>query len=94
MEGNLLNEEFFKHVVMSQVNLVLNGLVENLKKDLSENYYFDDRLLSREEVAKKLDVSIGTIDNLRKRGKLKCCTVGKSVKFRNSDVVEYIKNLK
>ena len=66
---------------------------ENFKVDFLKNYVFDDKLLSREEVAEKLNVSIGTVDNLVKRKRLSKCSIGKSVKFRNSDILTYIKNL-
>ena len=49
--------------------------------------------MSREDVAEKLNVSIGTIDNLRNRNRLHACRVGNSVKFRKSEILEYIKQL-
>lgn len=65
----------------------------NLLQEISKNYYFDDCLLSREEVAQKLDVCIGTVDNLRKRGKIKNSNIVSGVKYKKSEILRYIKTL-
>ncbi|MCW1148046.1 helix-turn-helix transcriptional regulator [Flavobacterium lacisediminis] len=93
MEGKLLNEDFLNSIIKSRVDSVLSDFVSELQKDLSANYYLDDSLLTKHEVAKKLNISIRQVDNLKNKGKLKSCLIGKSVRFRNSDVLNYIKSL-
>ena len=89
-----INEKVIVDFIKNEVERLVALRINDFEKKLSENYYFDDKLLSREEVADKLAISIGTLDNQRKRGKLKGCAIGKGVKFRNSEVLEYIKSLK
>jgi excisionase family DNA binding protein len=85
-----LNQELLIEVINNLVNDLVEAKFDEFKKDLSSNYYFDDSLITREELADKLNVSIGTIDNLRARGKITGRSVGKSVRFKNSEILEYI----
>lgn len=96
LNNNLINfdNEAFKGIIRNEVERLVALQMDVFEKKISENYFFDDKLLSRDEVAVKLAVSLGTLDNLRKRGKLKACGIGKGVKFRNSEVLAYIKSLK
>mgnify|MGYP006174398297 CR=1 FL=1 len=89
-----LNQELLIKVINNLVTKLVEAKLDEFKKDLSSNYYFDDSLITREELAGKLNVSIGTIDNLRMRGRITGRSVGKSVRFKNSEILEYIKNLK
>lgn len=88
-----LNTDVLDNYIKLEVERLVELRFEELRSQFSKDYYFDDCLLSREEVAKKLDVSIGKLDGLRKKNKLKSCPMGKGVKFRKSDVLEYIKSL-
>lgn len=90
----ILNQELLGEVINNLVTKLVETKLNEFKKDLSSNYYFDDSLITREEFADKLNVSIGTIDNLRARGKIIGRSVGKSVRFKKSESLEYIKNLK
>jgi len=87
------NQNLFRDLIKQEVNKLVEIKFEELKKELLQTYVFDDKLLSREDVAEKLNVSVGKIDNLRKNKKLKGCGVGRSVKFRNSEILEYIRSL-
>jgi excisionase family DNA binding protein len=89
-----LNQELLIEVINNLVTKLVETKLDEFKKDLSSNYYFDDSLITREELAGKLNVSIGTIDNLRMRGRITGRSVGKSVRFKNSEILEYIKTLK
>ena len=89
-----LNQDLLIEVINNLVTKLVEAKLDEFKKDLSSNYYFDDSLITREELAGKLNVSIGTIDNLRMRGRITGRSVGKSVRFKNSEILEYIKNLK
>lgn len=96
LNNNLINfnNDAFNEIIKKEVERLVKLQMDDFEKKLSENYFFDDKLLSREEVADKLAISLGTLDNLRKRGKLKAGGIGKGVKFRNSEVLAYIKSLK
>lgn len=93
MEGKLLNEDFLNNIIKSQVDLVLSGFVSNLHNDLSVVSNLGDFLLDREQVAKILNISVRQVDNLKSKGKLKSCLIGKSVRFKNSTIQDYIKSL-
>jgi len=47
-------------------------------------------LLTKEDVMKVLQVSRGTIDNMRAKGELPYVRVGAGVRFRQEDVGAYI----
>ena len=67
---NIINLNALNVLFKNEVKRLVEVEVENFKKEISKNYYFDDCLMSREDVAEKLNVSIGTIDNLRNRNRL------------------------
>jgi predicted DNA-binding transcriptional regulator AlpA len=91
---NLFNEDVLSRLISAEVEKLANIKFEEFKKDLAENYFFDDRLLDKVATAKKLDVSVRQLDNLVERGKLNKVLIGRSVKFKNSEVLEYINALK
>lgn len=91
---NLINEDVLVQLISSEVEKLANIKFEEFKKDLAVNYYFDDFLLSRDQVSIKLDISLRQVDKLVETKRLKKCSIGRSVKFRNSDVLEYMANLK
>lgn len=92
--SNLFNEEALINIINNEVERLATIKFEEFKKELSVSYSFDDCLLDRVQVSSKLGISIRQVDNLTNRGKLKKCSLGRGVKFRNSDVLEYIKSLK
>lgn len=49
-----------------------------------------DQYLDKKEVAKMLDVSVSTVDNLRRSGRLKSYNVRRRVKFRLKEVQAYL----
>lgn len=91
---NLINEDVLVQLISSEVEKLANIKFDEFKKDLAVNYYFDDCLLSRDQVSIKLDISLRQVDKLVETKRLKKCSIGRSVKFRNSDVLEYMANLK
>lgn len=84
----MLNE-----IIAAHVDKLVAIKLQEFETQLSSNYTFDDSLLSREEVANKLNVSLGTVDNMRDQKKIIGYSVGKLVKFKKSEVLQYIKNL-
>jgi excisionase family DNA binding protein len=51
-----------------------------------------DDLLNKLDVAQWLDVSVGTVDNLRRTGKLQAIKVGSKVRFKRRDVESYLES--
>lgn len=95
--SSIINQDALQAHINNEVErltiIKFEGLKESLLKELSQNYYFDDCLLSREEVAQKLSVSLGTLDNLRKRKVITSANIGMGVKFKKSEVLRYINTL-
>ena len=88
-----INKEALSGFIKNEVEILFKYEVENMKKYISDNLIEKDTLLSREDVAQILDVSLGTIDNLRKKNKLHSYRIGLLVRFKNSEIQEYIKQL-
>lgn len=88
-----LNENMLNAIIAAQVDKLVAIKLREFETQLSLNYIFDDSLLSREEVANKINVSLGTLDNMRDQKKIIGYSVGKLVKFKKSEVLQYIKNL-
>lgn len=97
LASNIINQDALQTHINNEVErltkIKFEELKEGLLKDLSQNYYFDDCLLSREEVADKLAVSIGTVDNLRKRGKIVNSNIVSGVRYKKSEILRYIKTI-
>ena len=51
----------------------------------------DDGLLDKLDVAQWLAVSVGTVDVLRRAGKLRALKVGRKVRFERIEVKRYLK---
>jgi predicted DNA-binding transcriptional regulator AlpA len=90
----LINYDVLKKIINDEVERLATVKFEEFKKELLVNYSFDDKLLNREDTAKKLDISVRQVDNLVEKGKLKKGSIGRSVKFKNSDVLAYINGIK
>ena len=90
----LINYDALKKIINDEVERLATVKFEEFKKELLVNYSFDDKLLNREDTAKKLNLSVRQVDNLAEKGKLKKCSIGRSVKYKNSDVLAYINALK
>ena len=89
--SSLINQDVLVALVKEEAQKLFIEMSEKFQNELATNYTFDDKLLTRDEVAKKLAVSKGTVDNMSSSGRLKPLTIGRSVRFRNSDVLEFIK---
>ena len=50
------------------------------------------KILTKNEVAKYLQVSERKIDYLRQAGKLPCFKIGRIVRFRSEDIEEFVRN--
>jgi hypothetical protein len=84
----------FEDIIKGEVEKLVKQHMSAYEQKLAENYYFDDKLLSREETAIKLNISVRTLADRTSKGKIKSTCLGRSVKYRNSDILAYIKNLK
>ena len=77
--------EFFKEIT-NKISYIFDRKI-NAIKELRE-----DNVLTEKEVSTKLKVSQKTISNMRKKGTIPQVTyfyVGKSVRYRESKVIEY-----
>lgn len=96
--SSFINQDALQAHINNEVERLTQKKLEEFKerflKELSQNYFRDDYLLSRKETAIKMSISIRTLDEWVKTGKLKSVAQGTGVKFRNSYILEYIKNLK
>jgi len=97
LTSSIINHDALQTQINSEVERLTKIRFEEFKNELlesiSKNYYFDDCFLSREEVAQKLGVSIGTVDNLRKRGKITKSNIGTAVKYKKSEILRYMNTL-
>lgn len=50
-----------------------------------------DTLYRKLDLIEQLNLSVGTIDNHMKKGSLKYLKIGKAVRFRDTDIEEWIK---
>lgn len=91
--SNLINLDELDNIINKRVSESLEIKAKELKDELAKNYVFNDYNLTRKDVAKVLAISLRQVDNLKSKGKLKSCLIGKSVRFKNSVVQDYIKNL-
>ena len=53
-----------------------------------------DGLLTKRELAKKLKVSVRTLDDWMRRGRIAYLKIGKTVRYRYSDVLEKLSTLR
>lgn len=90
----LINQEAILRIINDEVEKLATKKLEEFRNELAQSYYFDDYLIDRVAASIKLDVSLRQVDTLVKTGKLKKCAIGRSVKFRNSDVLAYMSALK
>ena len=90
----LINQEAIFKIINDEVEKLAIKKIEEFRRELAQNYFFDDSLMNKKTVSKKLDISVRQVDNLMKTGKLKNCAIGRSVKFKNSDILAYIATLK
>lgn len=49
-----------------------------------------DRLVSREDAANRLNVSVGTLDKLRERCRIKAVVVNRLVKYRETELLRFM----
>lgn len=98
LTSSIINQDALQAQINHEVERLTAIKFEEFKNafltELSQNYYFDDRLLSRKETAEKLDISIRTLDMRTNDGKITSIYQGRSVKYRKSDILRYIRNLK
>ena len=66
-----------------------------LRRRTSENAEVLPMTMTREEVAKALQVTTKTVDNLWRQGKLpRPSRIGRGIRFIRSEVLQFIKDMK
>ena len=82
-------QKLFHGELVAALNEVLNNGIRigmMIQKAAS-----DETLLTRKEAAHALNVSLGTIDNMRKRGDLESVDYGDSVMFERAEIDRFIR---
>lgn len=85
----MINDE-----VEKLTKIKLEEFKQGFFKELAQNYYLDDLLISRKETAKMLSMCVRNLDYITSEGKIKSVNQGRCVKYRKTDISEYMSNLK
>jgi excisionase family DNA binding protein len=83
-----------KEVIMSPPKIALALDVEALDLSVLAGRLLGDPLLTPEDLAKHLKVSARTIDTLIAEHQITCRYVGRQVRFRIADVLDYEERIK
>ncbi len=67
----------------------LQSFNDGVRAALAANTHSLEEPLTKREAAKSLGVSVGTIDNLRKRGDLESLDYGDAVRFDVDEILRY-----
>ena len=72
-----------------------DGTIDKLRRRTLENTEVLPFTMTRDEVAKALQVTTKTVDNLWRQGKLpRPSRIGRGVRFLRSEVLQFIKEMK
>lgn len=72
-----------------------DGTIDKLRRRTSENTEVLPLTMTRDEVAKALQLTTKTVDNLWRQGKLpRPSRIGRGVRFIRSEVLQFIKEMK
>ncbi|MGJ1236354.1 MULTISPECIES: helix-turn-helix domain-containing protein [Sphingobacterium] len=82
-------------IVSNPFQTLYDAILE-LKQEITDlkqlNSAIDDRLMSRQEAAAYLKVHVDTVTRLASSGQLKKSNIGRNLKFRKSDLDQYLNN--
>ncbi|WP_333620945.1 helix-turn-helix domain-containing protein [Sphingobacterium multivorum] len=82
-----------KDIVSNPFQMLYDAILE-LKQEITDlkqlNSSIDDRLMSRQEAAAYLKVHVDTVTRLASSGQLKKSNIGRNLKFRKSDLDQYL----
>ncbi|WP_313419387.1 helix-turn-helix domain-containing protein [Sphingobacterium multivorum] len=82
-----------KDIVSNPFQTLYDAILE-LKQEITDlkqlNSAIDDRLMSRQEAAAYLKVHVDTVTRLTSSGQLKKSNIGRNLKFRKSDLDQYL----
>ncbi len=82
-------QKLFHGELVGALNEVLNkGIRIGMMIQRAAN---EEPPLTREEAARALNVSLGTIDNMRKRGDLEAVDYGDSVRYERAEIDRFIR---
>ena len=72
-----------------------DGTIDKLRRRTLENTEVLPFTMTRDEVAKALQVTTKTVDNLWRQGKLpRPSRIGRGIRFIRSEVLQFIKEMK
>jgi len=71
--------------------MINNAVKQAVKEEFAPlRKQFEDRLISRDEAAEALGVTLATLHNWHKNGTLRHQKIGGSVRYRESDITAYL----
>lgn len=76
-----INVEDFK-------NEIINGIITAIRGSETQNQNNDEIILSREEAAKLLSISLVTLWDLTRKDKIAAFRIGNKVRYKKSDVLK------
>ena len=79
---------------MSEYTETLRAIQEQLRDIKCELQAINEQLMAKTEVAEMLGVTDRTVDNLKIRGEIHPVHVGRSLRFKRSEILRYIESRK
>ncbi|MCR9102452.1 MAG: helix-turn-helix domain-containing protein [bacterium] len=85
----VLSEHEASKIVKEAAQIAVSAALNEWER-LAKEQEINDPLLTKKEAGALLNVSVSTIDNLYNTGKLKGYRIASSVRFKRSELLEYI----
>lgn len=83
-------ERLQRQWIREELDKALEASLEKVQGELSDL----PELITRQQAAKMLSVSLGTLDAWAREGRLSKCRAGRAVRFRKSELLAGFKTLK
>ena len=84
----LFDSNAFKECIKDAVREEVSVLIMNLKNNAPKPEEADEPLKTKQEMAKELDISLVSLTDWMKKGRIPYRTMGKRVYFKKSEVIE------
>jgi len=96
--GSILHQEGGSLMVSiigeDQIRVIVEDSVRKVMRELKENATQIDEYLTQKELCKLLHISMSTIVNWRKAGKLKPHKIGNRILFKREDILQKITEIR
>ncbi|WP_244518834.1 helix-turn-helix domain-containing protein [Parapedobacter composti] len=84
----LFDSNALKECIKDAVREEMHVLISNLRNDSPKKEQTEERLKTKQEMAKELDISLVSLTDWMKKGRIPYRTMGKRVYFKKSEVIE------